>query len=102
MFVSKLFPSFIVAVAKRPHLSAFMSSETITATTAEAKVRALLKSTSDDSYPPAAPDDSFSRTSINPMSFQNDSDPVSIDKIFHLHWKSTRHNTVATFTSDAG
>jgi small subunit ribosomal protein S11 len=102
MLVSKCFPSFVVAMAKRPRLSAFMSSET----ESSVKLQDILLPYSepkDDIHPPTAPSDSHPRT-INPMNMRKYGPAMDEKKKlnYHLHWKSTKHNTIASFTDGEG
>ncbi|KIM83794.1 hypothetical protein PILCRDRAFT_818819 [Piloderma croceum F 1598] len=99
MLASKCFPSFVAAATKRPRLSAFISSETNSTTV----IRDTLQSASE--YPPSAPSNSYPRLShLNPMTNLRTFGLDIGEKrpTYHLHWKSTRHNTVATFTNDEG
>lgn len=98
---SKCLTTFTVAATMRPRLSAFMSSEA----GPQAMVRDLLLSTSqstEDKHPPTAPADSYPRAPpVNPLTFRSISSD-ELQSIYHLHWKSTKHNTVATFTDADG
>jgi len=100
MLASRCLPSFIVAAAKRPHLSAFMSSETNS--NPQGLIQDMMKSTAEapkDSDPPTAPSDSYPPNPMAPKDKSVQHDPET-KPTYHLHWKSTRHNTAATFTDD--
>jgi small subunit ribosomal protein S11 len=112
--LAKCLPTFIVATTTRSRLFAFMS----TMPDVDATVRSLLLSTStpadskppspshaiDDKHPPKAPADSYPRSPpINPITARRTFGLATSEKlVYHLHWKSTRHNTVATLTNNEG
>jgi small subunit ribosomal protein S11 len=92
--------SVIIAAIKRPRLSALMSS----ARNPHA-VLDLLQSSGNDDLPPTAPADSYPRApDSNPLRPRTQFGPGNQEQknIYHLHWKSTRHNTIATFTNAEG
>ena len=92
MLVSKCFPSFIIAATKRPRLCAFMSSETSPQNIIHEMQHA------EEKGPPVAP---AGLHPVNPLTTTRQFGLSDLDT-YHLHWKSTRHNTVATLTDGEG
>ena len=108
MLVSRCLRSSTTA---RPRLAAFMSTEK--GGNSLGALHSLLnpgpKSTFDDDTPPTAPEGSHPLmgppTMRNPLTLSSNdfSRRINPDKpIYHLCWKSTKHNTVGTFTNELG
>lgn len=57
-----------------------------------------------DPYPPKASENSYPRSppTTNPLRSNAGAIAQTEKPVFHLHWKSTKHNTVVTFTNAAG
>lgn len=105
MLTLKCLRASIFLATKRPHLSACLSTGPSTGPSPMDFVQDLIRSTSqmeESKGPPKAPSNSFPRTPpINPMSQRRQfTDPET--PVYHLCWKSTKHNTVATFTDNEG
>lgn len=115
MLASRCLRSSTPAVVKGPRLAAFMSTEQ--GGNSQGALHSLLNSVPkpkpafDDSAPPTAPEGSHSLMGPPPPSIKN---PLTLGlknfarkinpekPIYHLCWKSTKHNTVGTFTNEFG
>lgn len=86
-------------------LSAFMSSEPSQAKFIHEFLKLSVEAM-DDKFPPKAPSNSFppNPTPVNPVADKQRRRDITHPEIpvYRLCWKSTRHNTVATFTDHEG
>lgn len=106
MLASKCFRSSVLAATRRPKLSAYIPAGIrLQPISTVSELLETPTQSVEDNEPPKAPSDSHPRLPPqNPLSNRRKiAAVIKTEKpIFHLCWKSTRHNTVATFTDATG